>query len=348
MKKMFRIIGTVTMMTAAILFVMIFLSPTATIVQNVSALDPVAQTTSARADGSGFANGAFITLPQGQTSSILNYEVRGFDDNNHIIELRCSFDGVNYLKSNCGTQSAETQSSFAGPDGVVRTYFVKTGLASRQVSPNIIFGTYTFGVKVLNDINVLSPPSMWTVKMRSSAPVVTGGGTGGAQPENHTKKIRVFFESIAVHDDHDGFSYSPMTCCSGEWLVLAFVQGKMIKLLDHNVDGGHSYTLHKDITIETNSQYPLSIFTYGVDNDSFLGMCKVNEPSWEYHAPEIFTFPPTLWKQKIVQFVSEDTCGDNLGIINELYQPPDHGAGLHKVKSSSGDFTLTFVVGPAP
>lgn len=337
---------------AAILFVMIFLSPSTNIIQNVSALKNVAEITSARVAGTSITNGSFITLPQGTTTSLLTFEFRGFDDDNHIVELRCSFDGVTYLKNNCASQSAETQSVFAGPDGVQRNYYVRTGTAYLQITPSLLFKTHTFGVKVLSDNSNLSPPATWLVKIRA-APDIGVPNNSSTVTENNTKRVRVFFESIAVYNDHDGegIDIRPMTCCSGEWTLLAFVQGKMIKLLDHNVDGGHSYTLHKDITIDIRRDLPLSIFTYGVDDDSFLGLCEVNELGLGYQAPNIFTFPSMLWKQKIIDFVSQDggSCGDsgdNLGIINELYEPQGHGEGFHQVKSSSGDFRLKFVVIP--
>ena len=175
-------------------------------VQNASALASVAQITSAKADGSNIVNGAFATIAQGKTTVRVTFDYRGFDDNDHVLELRCSWDGVNYQKSNCSTESAESRTTFTGPDGVARAYYVKTGTASRDLAAPPVPKTYTFGVKVLNENGNLSPAATYTFKMRASTTPPVGGtedGTGGTvEPGNTLKKIKVTFDSITVNDDH--------------------------------------------------------------------------------------------------------------------------------------------------
>ena len=277
--------GILLKMTVPILFTIIFISPSTTPVQNASALASAVQITSAKADGSDFIQGAFVPIAQGKTSAKLTFEYRGFDDNDHVVELRCSWDGINYLKSNCSSESAESQSSFQGPDGVTRLYYVKTGTASRDISPSLVPKTYTFGVRVLNDNNNLGPATTWTFKImmgkNTNAPL--GGGqdaTAGTEPEKpEFKKITVRFESITIHEDHDydikipsiRGAPSTTTRIPGDWYLYAVVQGsKVIPLLTKDVYSDNTYQISKQVTVNVIKNAPLSIFTIGMDEDTCI------------------------------------------------------------------------------
>ena len=83
----------------------------------------------------------------GQTPAKVTIDFRGFDDN-HIKEIRCSFDGTNYEKSNCPMVSQETRRELAGPDGITRTYYLKTGTVLRELAPRT--EPYFFGIMVIN------------------------------------------------------------------------------------------------------------------------------------------------------------------------------------------------------
>jgi Ca2+-binding RTX toxin-like protein len=179
---------------AILSIVMILLSVPSSVlfVQNASALASVAQITSAKADSTNLVNGGFATIAQGKTTVRVTFDYRGFDDNDHVLELRCSWDGVNYLKSNCSTESAESRTTFTGPDGVARAYYVKTGTASRDLPAPPVPKTYTFGVKVLNENGNLSPAATWSFKMRAS----TSPPVGGTQEGENTSTNENFPNTI--------------------------------------------------------------------------------------------------------------------------------------------------------
>jgi hypothetical protein len=224
--------------------------------------------------------------PKGKNNVRVTFEYRGFDDNDHVLELRCSWDGVNYLKSNCSSESSENRITFTGPDGIARAYYVKTGTASRDLAAPPVPKTYTFGVKVLNANGNLSPAAAtWTFKMRASTnPPLCGTqeGTGSVEPENTLNKITVHFDSITVHDDHrtdaittmPGFRGTPgmttKTVLAGEWYLNAHVQGKEVNLLaGKEVLSDRTYLFQgKEITVDIKSHLPLSIFTIGVEFNS--------------------------------------------------------------------------------
>lgn len=289
-----------------------------------------------------------ITLTGGKTSSLLSFEFRGFDDTDHIVELQCSFDGTNYKKTNCASQSEETQSSFPGSDGVQRNYNVKSGKAYRQVIPLLFPKTYFFGVKVLNDKNELSPAVTWTFKMRAmnDAPLVgEREGTPGLENVKKIKRITVHFDSIKINQDGDLDSGKYRVCNNGdivmykkdfstetttavigtpkcpdgtlnlitgfkvkdpgEWHLWAFVQGKIIDLLQRTVTSPTNLQfVGKQITLDIREDVPLSIFTFGIESDfplSFntLIQCKVNRDQLTKDVAQIFTFPHSEWNDRI-------------------------------------------------
>jgi hypothetical protein len=328
-------------------------------VQNASALASVAQITSAKADGSNLVNGGFATIAQGKTTVMVTFDYRGFDDNDHVLELRCSWDGVNYQKSNCSYESAESRTTFTGPDGVSRAYYVKTGTASRDLTAPPVPKTYTFGVKVLNENGNLSPAATWTFKMRSSTTPPVGGAEeegGTVKPENNIKNIRVSFDSITVHNDHrvdvtgttPGFRGTPgfptTTVLPGEWILDVYVQGKAIPLLNKKevLSGKTYYFKDKSTTVDLKSNLPLSILTFGAYADFptigpfTYGYCT--DLYDESQGPKIFTHPTTLWEQKIRDFQEQAICIDEedseddsykkIGFVSNFILPPDYKSWL--------------------
>lgn len=355
---------------AVTLFALIFMSPSISIIQNASAGFVIAQLTSAKSDVSNIANGALITLPQGKSSTVLTFEFRGFDDDNHVVELRCSFDGINYLRTNCPSQSAESQSSFAGPDGVVRTYNVKTGTLSRQLTASIVPKTFFFGVRAFNDNNSLSPASTITFKVRLATNTPTDQGTGGTVEPQNLKKIKVAFNSITVLDDHrtdamvtmPGYRGSPGTMTTtplaGHWVLHAFIQGEIVRLFtDKEILSGRTYNFQgKELTVDIKSHLPLSIFTIGYENVESKFLCAI--PPDASDVKKIFTFPATVWKQKIHELQTVDYCDvyDRLGLVNLVNLPPDYlrtdpttsTGNTHAIRSNSGDFILRYTISVEP
>ena len=344
--------------------------------QSVSALASVVQITSAKADSSDLINGGFAKIAQGKNTVRVTFDYKGFDDNDHVLELRCSWDGVNYLKSNCSNESAESRITFTGPDGVARAYYVKTGTASRDLPAPPVPKTYTFGVKVLNENGNLSPAATWSFKMRASTNPPTGGndqGTGGTSPQN-LNKIKVTFKAITVNDDHTPDSNAPTpgfrgtpgfpskTVLPGEWILYAYVQGKLVKLFDEKeVLSGKTYQFQgKEVTVNIKSTLPLSIFTIGADmtNACYAGLLPCG---WcasfnrESQAAEIYTSPVALWKQKIHALQDQADCSEvkiPLGYVNDLILPPDYKSWLtpeELAKYQTGAFSkyiLDMVTGP--
>lgn len=348
---------------AGILFIILFVAPSTSIIQDATASQPSAQIISAKADGSNIIRDTLITLTSGKTSSLLSFEFRGFDDTDHIVELQCSFDGINYMKTNCASQSEEGQSSFPGSDGVQRNYNVKSGKAYRQVTPLLFPKTYFFGVKVLNDKNELSPAVTWTFKMRTAndAPLVgEREGTPGLENVKKIKRITVHFDSIRIYDDWDPDSGKQHVCKNGhvtqpnvrcpdlsipriiykvidpgEWHLWAFVQGKIINLLQRTVTGPGAdlQFVGKEITLDIREDVPLSIFTYGIESDfplSFntLSQCKVNRDQLTKDVAQIFMLPHSEWNDRIKKLQTElgpfkyfKPCeaGQKLPMINKFF-----------------------------
>ena len=374
-------------LTAGILFILLFVAPSTSIIQVASASKPSAQIISAKSDGSNIIRDTLITLTGGKTSSLLSFEFRGFDDTDHIVELQCSFDGTNYMKTNCASQSEETQSSFPGPDGVQRNYNVKSGKAYRQVIPLLLPKTYFFGVKVLNDKNELSPAVTWTFKMRAvnDAPSVgERDGTPGLENVKKIKRISVHFDSIHIYDDWDPDSGEQYVCKNGdittryvicpdlsqprlvykvidpgEWHIWAFVQGKIIDLLQRTVTGPNAdlQFVGKEITLDIREDVPLSIFTYGIESDfplSFntLSTCKVNRDQLTKDVAQIFTLPHSEWDGRIntlqtelgpFKYFKPCEAGQKLPMINKFFTGEDSGDIRLSVPKSNYylDITIT-------
>ncbi len=179
----------------ALLFLVLLSVPTSVIIQNASALAPVAQIVFVGNDNHWVTtdpnkpNVGIATIAQGKSTVKVGFAYRGFDDNDHIVELRCSWDGINYLKRNCSSEEAESRTTFTGPDGVVRAYYAKSGTAFRELALPPVPKTYTFGVKALNDGGTLSPAAIWTFRVKSSdGSQSTAGGPTNTGPAYSAEK----------------------------------------------------------------------------------------------------------------------------------------------------------------
>jgi F5/8 type C domain len=164
--------------------------------------------------------------------------------------------------------------------------------------------------------------------------------------------VKVTFDSVIVHNDHDSGLKG-----AGEWHNWAYVQGKLVDLSMHP-DTGDTINPAKEITVELRGSTPLSIFTYGLEEDSQVGLfghgfCGYYIPSDINKAGQLPIFDDLTidWPSAIENFVRErmenadKKCDiDRLGRISELYDPAQYGAGFHNVKSHTGDFNLTYTI----
>lgn len=170
-------------------------------------------------------------------------------------------------------------------------------------------------------------------------------------------KVKVTFDSVTVHNDHDGFGRG-----SGEWFNVAYVQGKLVGL-SMDPDSGDTIKLGKEITVELRGTEPLSIFTYGTEKDSQVGIPGGLDYCHGIVVPEdiniagvlpIFDDPGLDWSSSIDKYVNGQihpggSCDtDILGRIKVFYDPTAYGAGPHEVKSHTGDFTLNYTISVTP
>ncbi len=192
-------------------------------------------------------------------------------------------------------------------------------------------------------------------------------------------RVKVTFDTITVHNDHDGFGKG-----AGEWHNFAFVQGKDLSLNNVtpessctrlvpgpvNSRGVPTYTRQlypcpyaeegrtfkfnpgTEITVDLRDTVPLSIFSFGLEQDFSLGFCHGLFGRGD--ALPIFDHPVSVWSSEIDNFVSEMfkqtvSCNNEiLGNIKEFYDPPGYGAGPHEVKSYSGDYTIKYTISASP
>ncbi len=129
-------------------------------IQPVLAFAPVVSITGASTPIGPFFNGGTISIPSTQTTIRVTFQYRGMDDDNHIRNFECSWDGGTYSQSNCPSLSPESRMMLRGPDGIIRNYYFKDGTASRDLAATST--PHTFGVKVVNDAGTRSNPVTWT------------------------------------------------------------------------------------------------------------------------------------------------------------------------------------------
>jgi hypothetical protein len=206
------------------------------------------------------------------------------------------------------------------------------------------------------------------ISPKSPVSGLTPGNVTDISPDNITPsginvQIVVTFNSITVHNKHEGAISG-----DGEYDLFAYVQGRIVRLTDASV-GGDLYDLENGQTVnfkpgtqiitEIPNTFPLSIFTVGSEVDGCGSLTHILRDNIQQILP-IFFDPQLDWLTPIAEFQdsynSRTQCGmgklghtlidenDILGTIREFYDPPDHGAGIHAVKSSTGDFTLRYTI----
>jgi hypothetical protein len=180
-------------------------------------------------------------------------------------------------------------------------------------------------------------------------------------PSNY--KITVNFDSVTVHDDHEGVFSG-----DGEYDLAVYVQGKKISLTDAGGSGGGLWDVSSGetvtfppgtaVTVDVPGNLPLSIFTVGSEVD---GCDRTAFPDdIKSIIVSIFTSTnPADWAQGVMNIhnylegrINWVECklnpNDSIGAINNLYDPTAYGAGSHEEKSDSGDFTLRYSIDVTP
>jgi hypothetical protein len=192
---------------------------------------------------------------------------------------------------------------------------------------------------VLKDLSILTPPPPY--------------------------KIKVTFDSMTVHNDHEGALSG-----DGEYDIAAYVQGIKVGLTDASgpgdglwdVSNGETVTFDPgtEVTVDIPDNVPLSVLTVGSEVD---GCDRTAFPeSVQEKITELIAKTPVGAIIGVVELGSsmQDIqnrinsainwvgCklnpNDVLGIINKVYEPTAYGAGSHAEKSDAGDFTLRYTI----
>ena len=111
-----------------------------------------------------------------------------------------------------------------------------------------------------------STPGLGVGKLQPTTP---GLGVGKLQPTTPTYRITVTFNSVTVHNSHEGFLSG-----TGEYDLGVYVQGKLISLTNAGGSGGGlmdvssgetvTFPAGTKVTVDVPSNLPLSLFTVGV------------------------------------------------------------------------------------
>lgn len=165
-------------------------------------------------------------------------------------------------------------------------------------------------------------------------------------------KVKVTFDSITVHHDHDG-----STSGDGEWKLVAYVQGKKVDLTSasgpgaglNDVSDGETVKFKPgtEVTVDIPYPLPLSIFVLGEEVDC-------DNPPFPDDASEkvisILKGPDTREKMleniwKYIFFLPKDydyrcsagfRSNTELGWEIKIYEPIGYGAGAHTAVSDMG------------
>jgi hypothetical protein len=204
----------------------------------------------------------------------------------------------------------------------------KPRMFERQLSPD-----------VLKDLSILTPPPPY--------------------------KIKVTFDSMTVHNDHEGALSG-----DGEYDIAAYVQGIKVGLTDASgpgdglwdVSNGETVTfdLGTEVTVDIPANVPLSVLTVGSEVDGCDRTAfpeSIQDKISELIAKTpigvvigIVDMAPSLEdiQSRINSAINWVGCklnsNDILGVLNEVYEPTSYGAGSHAEKSDKDDFTLRYSV----
>jgi hypothetical protein len=178
-------------------------------------------------------------------------------------------------------------------------------------------------------------------------------------------KIKVTFDSMTVHNDHEGALSG-----DGEYDIAAYVQGIKVGLTDASgpgdglwdVSSGEtvSFDTGTEVTVDISDYVPLSVLTVGsevdgCDRTSFPA--SIQDPIAELIAKTpvgaiigVTQMATTMEgiQDKINSAISWVGCklnpNDIVGVINKAYEPTGYGAGPQIEKSDKGDFTLRYTI----
>jgi hypothetical protein len=175
-------------------------------------------------------------------------------------------------------------------------------------------------------------------------------------------KIKVTFNSITVHNSHEGALSG-----DGEYDLNAYVHGKLVKLTDLSRSTGAAglwdvssgemvkFPPGSEIVIDIDKSLPLTIFTVGSEVD---GCDRTSFPA-DIQSKVVSGI------QKVASFVGIDGIqdelnkginwvgcklnpNDSIGDIAKTYDPTAYGAGPHADISDKKDFTLRYTINVQP
>jgi hypothetical protein len=273
---------------------------------------------------------------QGSTDGETAGQPDSLDDDNVVTNQseESSEDTSNQPSNNISQEAITTSPSDIISDNQTSNQTEETSkprMFERQLSPD-----------VLKDLSILTPPPPY--------------------------KIKVTFDSMTVHNDHEGALSG-----DGEYDIAAYVQGIKVGLTDASgpgdglwdVSNGETVTFDPgtEVTIDTPPTMPLSIFTVGsevdgCDRTAFPENVQSTIVDIIQNTPigGIIATVDAEVQKHINGAINWIGCklnpNDVLGTINQAYEPTSYGAGSHTEKSSNGDFTLRYTISvtapPAP
>ena len=181
-----------------------------------------------------------------------------------------------------------------------------------------------------------------------------GSGVTKLQPTTPTYRITVTFNSVTVHNSHEGFLSG-----TGEYDLGVYVQGKLISLTNAGGSGGGLWDVSSGetvtfpagtkVTVDVPSNLPLSVFTVGseidgCDRTAFPSniQSKVVAALQNYVPLGKYIQEPL---NKLINYVGcKFNPNDPIGQINKVFNPISYGVGPHADRSSSGDYTLKYTI----
>ncbi|MEP6576079.1 MAG: hypothetical protein ABJB85_06610 [Nitrososphaerota archaeon] len=178
-----------------------------------------------------------------------------------------------------------------------------------------------------------------------------------------TYKVKVTFDSVTVHNDHEGVFSG-----DGEYDLAVYVQGKKLSLTDAGGSGGGlwdvssgetvTFPANTAVSVDVPGNLPLSIFTVGSEVDG-CGRTAFPDDIKSIIVSIFTSTNPGDWLRGVMNIhdyiegrINWVGCklnpNDTIGIVNKVYDPTAYGAGSHEEKSDSGDFTLRYSIGVTP
>jgi hypothetical protein len=196
--------------------------------------------------------------------------------------------------------------------------------------------------------------------------------SGPAPSDTAPYKVKVTFDSVTVHNSHEG-SLSG----DGEYDLSAYVHGKLVSLTDMSRKTGASglwdvssgetvrFPPGSEVTVDIEKHLPLSILTVGSEID------ECGRTSFPTNLqPQIVTLLTDNWvgqgiikavntlnplggiQNQIDKAINYIGCkfnkNDDIGDIVKAYDAVGYGAGPHFDKSDKGDFSLAYTISVTP